>query len=439
MADALKFIDLYAGLGGFHYALAKIGFKCVFASECDPHLRMNYEKNFKLECQGDILKIEPSSIPDHDILCAGFPCQPFSKAGPQRGLEDVKNGKHIQTIVSILKKKSPKYFFLENVPNLLRHNQGQTWEYARKALSDAGYKIKTKVLSSEKYGSPQKRARLYIIGSKLDLVTFSWPEETDKLDYAHIHEILDKDPNTFKDLSDAQCLALDVWQEFMDIFPKHEARPPFPIWAQEFGCSYPIEDTSPFQAFLSGELHKYKGTFGQNIPLTEDWSVAQKFLPPYVRGQEMKLPSWKIKFLVQNRELYEELKDALCDWLPKLNKLCHSYQKFEWNFSHPNRSLEDTLIQFRMSGIRAKSDDFAPTLVSLNSAQIPIVGNQRRYMTFNECAKLQGLDAVFDQNTFTGNASSALGNAVNTLVVEAIGRSILHFHQSKQGKEMVAA
>lgn len=192
----LKFIDLYAGLGGFHSGLSELGMDCVFASEIDQHLRENYRRNFGLECSGDIFKIQPSSIPDHNILCAGFPCQPFSKAGPQRGLEDEKNGKHIDVIASVLLSKKPDYFFLENVPNLLRQNSSATWRMVAKKLGSAGYDITFKVLSSEKYGSPQKRERLYIFGSKHDLLTFEWPEESDTKTY--VREIIEGQPNSSK-------------------------------------------------------------------------------------------------------------------------------------------------------------------------------------------------------------------------------------------------
>ena len=209
-ASNLKFVDLYAGLGGFHLGLSELGMNCVFASEIDQHLQENYRQNFGLECAGDIFEIQPSSIPDHDILCAGFPCQPFSKAGPQRGLEDEKNGKHIDVITSVLLSKKPDYFLLENVPNLLRQNNSATWRMVMKKLRAAGYDITSKVLSSEKYGSPQKRERLYIFGSKSDLLTFEWPEERNSKTY--VRDIIEERPNSYRSLSQSQNHALDVWQ-----------------------------------------------------------------------------------------------------------------------------------------------------------------------------------------------------------------------------------
>ena len=130
----MKFIDLFAGLGGFHMALDRLGHECVFASELDTTLADLYEKNFRLKPHGDIKKIRPSSIPAHDILCAGSPCQPFSKAGAQEGLDHPKWGDLFEYVVRIIKHHKPRYIFLENVPNLAFHNNGETWGQLEKRL-----------------------------------------------------------------------------------------------------------------------------------------------------------------------------------------------------------------------------------------------------------------------------------------------------------------
>ena len=123
----MKLIDLFAGLGGFHIALNRLGHECVFASELDEGLADLYERNFDLRPLGDIKKIDPASIPKHDILCAGSPCQPFSKAGQQEGLDHPKWGDLFEYVVKIIKYHKPKYILLENVPNLKVHNDGETW------------------------------------------------------------------------------------------------------------------------------------------------------------------------------------------------------------------------------------------------------------------------------------------------------------------------
>ncbi|MFB9145602.1 DNA cytosine methyltransferase [Halomonas alkalicola] len=124
----MKFIDLFAGLGGFHQALKQRGAECVFASELNAHLSGLYEKNFGFQPSGDIREVNLSSIPDHDFLCAGFPCQPFSKAGGQKGLECPQWGNLFDYVVEILELKKPRYFIIENVPNLINHNGGATWK-----------------------------------------------------------------------------------------------------------------------------------------------------------------------------------------------------------------------------------------------------------------------------------------------------------------------
>ncbi|MGY2923488.1 DNA-cytosine methyltransferase [Ewingella americana] len=123
-----SFIDLFAGLGGFHLALSKLGGTCVFAAEWKKNLQDLYETNFNLRPEGDITSVALESIPEHDVLTAGFPCQPFSKAGEQLGFECTKQGSLFFNVVNILASKKPRYFILENVPNLLKHNDGKTWE-----------------------------------------------------------------------------------------------------------------------------------------------------------------------------------------------------------------------------------------------------------------------------------------------------------------------
>ena len=125
MVMRLRFIDLFAGLGGFHQALSQLGHECVFASEINEELRDLYQQNFGLPSHGDIRGINPKKIPKHDILCAGFPCQPFSKAGDQFGLKDELRGTLFGNIVEII--KEPKYLILENVGNFERHDKGYTW------------------------------------------------------------------------------------------------------------------------------------------------------------------------------------------------------------------------------------------------------------------------------------------------------------------------
>ena len=134
----MKFIDLFAGLGGFHQALSDLGHECVYACEIDPDLNALYKENWDIEPEFDIRKINLNKIPEHDILCAGFPCQPFSHAAPKhrrKGFECDENGDLFNWVVNILRAKRPTYFILENAPYLVNHNDGQTWKKMVKKLT----------------------------------------------------------------------------------------------------------------------------------------------------------------------------------------------------------------------------------------------------------------------------------------------------------------
>lgn len=166
------FIDLFAGIGGFRQAFQDAGGKCVFSSEWDKYAKKTYEANYGETPYGDIRKINKSEIPDHDVLCAGFPCQPFSLAGVSKknslgrkhGFEDETQGTLFFEIKEILRLKRPKAFMLENVKNLLSHNKGKTFEVIRHALEDSlGYVITWKVVDAAKW-VPQHRERIFIVG-----------------------------------------------------------------------------------------------------------------------------------------------------------------------------------------------------------------------------------------------------------------------------------
>lgn len=171
------FIDLFSGMGGFHYALTKKGLdlKCVFASEIDKDARKTYSKNFKIdfEFNNDITKVESNKIPNHDLLCAGFPCQPFSQQGFKKGFNDDRSLFHF--IHKIIKNKKPKIFILENVRHLLNHDNGKTFQVIKQSLEeDLNYQFHYKVLKASEYGLPQHRPRLIMVGFK-NPVAFCFP------------------------------------------------------------------------------------------------------------------------------------------------------------------------------------------------------------------------------------------------------------------------
>jgi len=175
MTKPYKIIDLFSGLGGIRIPFEELGCINVFSSEIDKYAQKIYFDNFKEKPFGDINLINPIDIPDHDILCAGFPCQPFSIAGKGLGFSDTR-GTLFFNIEKILKIKKPKAFLLENVKRLLTHNQGNTFKTIQKQLKALNYNLYFKVLNSLDFGLPQKRERIYIIGFDKD-VDFKFPEK----------------------------------------------------------------------------------------------------------------------------------------------------------------------------------------------------------------------------------------------------------------------
>jgi len=171
---SFTYIDLFAGIGGFHQAGDSLGGKCVFASEIDTEAKRAYVANYGLEPQGDITKIDAIDIPNHDVLFAGFPCQPFSIIGNRLGFDDIR-GTLFFEIVRIISEKKPKLLFLENVKQLSRHNKGTTLQVILSSLRDVGYKVYWTVLNALDFGLPQKRERTLIVGFLNHNVEFSFP------------------------------------------------------------------------------------------------------------------------------------------------------------------------------------------------------------------------------------------------------------------------
>lgn len=165
MQSKFTFIDLFSGIGGFHSGLAQLGGKCLMASDILPIACETYFTNYGLRPLGDITKIALKHIPNHDLLCAGFPCQAFSNIGHKKGFDDPR-GEMIFEVFRILKGKKPKAFILENVKGLAVHNQGKTLAFIIETLESLGYKVKYEILEAKDYGLPQIRKRLFIVGIK---------------------------------------------------------------------------------------------------------------------------------------------------------------------------------------------------------------------------------------------------------------------------------
>ena len=163
--NRVKYIDLFCGMGSFHYSFQKLGFKCVMASDIYEPAKENYKKNYGVDVLGDICDIEPSSIEPYDVLCAGFPCQPFSQAGHHKGFEDSR-GTMFSQVMRFVKTNVPKIVILENVQALLNHDKGKSFAKIKTELENEGYNMVYKVIKCSDYGIPQMRKRLFIVGVK---------------------------------------------------------------------------------------------------------------------------------------------------------------------------------------------------------------------------------------------------------------------------------
>lgn len=196
--EPLTFIDLFAGIGGIRKGFEDENTKSVFSCEWDKFAQQTYEANYNEKPNGDITKIYEENIPAHDVLLAGFPCQPFSNIGKREGFEHKTQGSLFFDILRIMKYHMPKMFLLENVPGLLTIQQGNTFKIVIGALEEAGYNVFWKVLDAQNFGLPQVRKRVLITGFRKDLgiSSFEFPEESEKFKIP-IGSILENDPKGY--------------------------------------------------------------------------------------------------------------------------------------------------------------------------------------------------------------------------------------------------
>ncbi|MEZ4971532.1 MAG: DNA cytosine methyltransferase [Flavobacteriaceae bacterium] len=246
--EKLKFIDLFCGIGGFRVAFEEacdendIQPDCVFSSDIDKYAQESYEANFGEKPFGDITKINENDIPDHDILFGGFPCQPFSIIGQMKGLNDTR-GTLFFDIARIIEAKKPKAFILENVKQLVGHDQGKTLKVIIRSLKDLGYHVQYSVLNALDYGLPQKRERVVIVGHREPIMfTFPNPEKP----YKSLNEILETKV-------DKKYFASEFIREKRK--EKHQSSYYPSIWHENKAgniCSYPYSC-----ALRSGASHNY--------------------------------------------------------------------------------------------------------------------------------------------------------------------------------------
>ena len=392
-----KFIDLFSGIGAFHQALENLGGECVFASDIDKYAIETYYENYKMDSDFNICDVKEEDIPKHDVLCGGFPCQAFSTAGHKKGFDDTR-GTLFFEIARILKYHKTKYIILENVKNLVGHDNGNTWRVIRNTLIELGYILTEEpLLMSPNYlGVPQLRERVFILGiheSQLTKVNPKLIYEKDGSKYLNIVKLTRKDaPETsiytvLDDLTDEEAkkyemseyekLTLTAWDEFhKNINPKVLG---FPVWTFEFGETY---DYSEF-------------------------------------------PKWKQDYIRKNRKLYLDNKKFIDKWMVKYNVNGFKLRdkKFEWQAGDKYSSVWETSIQLRQSGIRCKKPDYFPTLVAM--VQTPIIGKYKRRMTPREVARLQSFPDTFIYNKDLHQAYKQFGNSANIEIIEYLAKQLL--------------
>lgn len=382
-----KFIDLFSGIGGFHQALEQLGGKCVFASEIDKNCIETYKKNYGLDSNNDITKIVPEEVPDHDVLCAGFPCQTFSKAGKQKGFTETR-GTLFFYIEKILLAKKPKYIILENVRNLVSHDGGNTWKVIRQHLKDAGYRLTENplIISPHQLGVPQLRERVVILGiydpNRVDEYLNIEIEELMKKDDNSIDSILETNNNEEKyKITKKEEQVLNAWDEFYKMIDLKVIG--FPIWADYF------------------DGHIEKG-----------------------------YPEWKKEFIEKNHAIYVLYKSKIDAWAKKwkvYSEFTPTQRKMEWQAGEKIESLWDGFIQFRPSGIRVKAPTCFPALVAL--VQVPIVGKYKRRLTIREAARLQSFPDNFIPDENDHQAYKQFGNAVNVNVIKYAAEKLFNLKE----------
>ncbi len=385
--QTLRFIDLFCGIGGFHQALKNIGGTCVFASDIDTYCRKTYETNYGIKPEGDITKVDITTIPEFDILCGGFPCQPFSKAGFQKGFNDDR-GNLFFNICNIVKHHKPKYIILENVRNLASHDNGNTWSVIKSQIKDLGYFTYDipLVLNVLHFNVPQNRERVVILCKRCDLgempILPKIPKNPKENLTVFIKDIIDETDNN-NELSGKLNTVYSVWNDFVKILYENEINiPKFPIWTDWWDNTFDVNDE--FYIKYKTWIDNNRKFYNENIKILKDWLLLSR----------------------KNR-----------DWIGAV-------RKFEWqsgDLVEENNNLDKCLWSSRGSGIRVKKCDYIPTLVAM--AMIPIYGPKKRKLNPIELLKLQSFNENFKYDE--KKIYKQLGNSVNVKMIERCARFLI--------------
>lgn len=451
MSDApFRFIDLFAGVGGFHHALSAPGFggECVLACDIDDRCREVYATTWpQMQQRGaivenirDLTRLPDGSdrpldqvremVPDHEVLCAGFPCQPFSKSGSQLGVTDQTRGTLFFDILRIIDAKRPQFLILENVRNLAGPRHQDTWRVIIASLRSRGYRVASEpvvfsphLLHPDLGGRPQSRDRVFILATRVldedddvtdDAARARLLEEPPLVERVatpfwdpakwDIHDYLDDDASIANladyQLRDEERYWIRAWQAFVQGMPGDDL-PGFPIWVDDFKRTKVPTGTEPWKAdFYRKNMRLYQDS--ANKAFIDDWlktNWADPGQPPYRVGD---FPASRRKFEWQARSAQPKRTD---------------------------RDLTKLTLHLRPSGLRVKPATYLPALVAIT--QTSIVGSRMRRITPVEAARLQGLPDSVYRNAAVPDAVAykQVGNGVNVGVVQHVARALFSASQ----------
>lgn len=410
-----KFVDLFAGIGGFHAALSSMGGKCVYAVEIDKRASAVYKLNWGIDSFGDITKDVSDRevlVPEHDVLVAGFPCQPFSKSGAQLGMEETR-GTLYWNILKIIKTRRPALVVLENVRNLSGPRHEHEWKVIIDTLRAEKYMVSEvagvfspHLLPPNLGGRPQVRERVFIVAIRND----------------------DSKPSERKLLSPVVSnQPINGWDPKKWNLVKHL---PLQSGKVEKGCELgeaEVHWINAWDDFVVSMWELRQGVRLPGFPLWgDDWCLTSELKIP------RNTPLWKAQHLKKNAEFYTEHKKFIDKWAKKWDfysdKFPPSRRKLEWQ-AQDTPSLWETVMHFRPSGIRAKRPTYLPALVAIT--QTSIIGSRKRRLSTREAARLQGLPDWFDFGSQPDSATyKQLGNGVSVGAVWYVVRKAVEEHSS---------
>lgn len=373
-----NFLDLFSGIGGFHKSLSNVAknknlnINLLSAVDIDPETRVIYKDSYNHTPLIDVRDINAikNRVGDKkvDIIFAGFPCQPFSKAGKREGFADVNKGNLFFALYEIISFYKPKYVLLENVHNLKNHDSGRTWSHIKKML-EIYYDVPSLPIeiSPHQLGHPELRKRVYIPCILKDVNSNGSVMQVDHFRLDEKHEFNDlhhsEFPNSHTNITDEKIMYLNAWKKLLD-HVKYEA--PKPMWS-------------------------------------DFWNGKKENVNNY--------PDWKYNIIMKNKIFYNRHKVFINNWLKsnKVNTWKPSFRKMEWNAG--SYQYWNTICQFRPSGIRLKRPNYFPTFVAIN--QTPVLMWNKKLLSPYDILNIQGFDNLNTENTSEKSLYRMTGNTVN--------------------------